>query len=531
MRFTQKIARSFYIALLMAGTLFSGAQTGYYLPEFEGADEAITAFMKKWRLTGGSVAIAKEGKLIYNRGFGYSDRNLTRHTRPDDQYRIASISKPVTAAAIMKLADIGQLDLDARVFGSGGILTDHYYLEVVNDQRIYDITVRHLLEHTAGWDRSVPYGPFSHCDAPFFPLYVTEAFDAPNPVGDSTLIRFKLGAGLHYAPGTHYAYSNVAYLVLGKVIEKITGIRYEQYVKQTILEPIGAYDTHLGSNLFENRLPREVEYINYTTSQSCYGDGAIVPTQYGGFNLEAMNAHGGWVSTAEDLTRFFLSLDGTVSQRLLSPEAITTMTTGSDANPGYAKGWLVNKKGNWWHTGSLDGTSAFAARTADGFTWVLLFNGRSDNSAAFWQALDRLPRTALSTVTDFPDLDLFAPAQPATELAAWELEPGTVHLSWTNGTGDRRMVVASETGLTAYPLTGHVYIGDTNYGLGTMLDRKAFVVYDGTGSRITLNELDPEKEYEFTVFEYAHNDETDLTPVYKLGAAAVSTSKPRLPKM
>ena len=250
--------------LLLFFTVLQG-QTGVFVPQMAGVDNSIQQFMQQWGLNAGSIAITKNGKLIYNRAFGTSDQKTGRPAQPNDLYRIASISKPITSIAIMKLVQEGKLDMDAKVFGADRIINDPYYLEKVKDPRVYDITVRHLLEHTAGWDRTVPYGPYRHSDPPFFPLHVTAVEEAPNPVGDSTLIRFKLGNGLHFAPGTHYSYSNVGYLVLGKIIEKISGLKYEHFVKLNLLEPISAHDMQLGKNLKKDRHEREVEYVNNST--------------------------------------------------------------------------------------------------------------------------------------------------------------------------------------------------------------------------------------------------------------------------
>lgn len=525
MYYTQKAARFLLVFLLFIVTWVTRAQTGMHFSEMEGVDRSIAAFMQKWNITGGSVAISKDGNLVYSRGFGFADQARTRPTQPADQFRIASISKPITAVAVMKLVDRGLLNLDARAFGNEGILTDLYYTSAISDPRIYDVTVRQLLEHTAGWDRNIPYGPFRHSDAPFFPLYVTETFDEPNPVGDSTLIRFTLSTGLNYAPGTHYSYSNVGYLVLGKIIEKVSGLPYERFVKQEVLEPVGAFNTALGSNLYENKLPREVEYISDATMESCYGTGTEVPAQYGGFNLEAMNAHGGWVSTAPDLARLLVALNEHESGQLLSPGAMNTMTTGGAVHPSYALGWSVNSKGNMWHTGSLDGSSAFAASTADGYSWVLLFNGRSDNSGAFWRALDRLPRQALALVDSFPDVNLFAPAGDAGELAAYQLTPGELMLSWKNEAPERRLVFPSEKTAPVQPVREDS-VDENQYSSVPAIN--GFAVYAGSVIPVLPKYEGSEHQVLFNWFEQPGQNNR-FRAVQKFGPAAVLRSKTSAP--
>jgi CubicO group peptidase (beta-lactamase class C family) len=365
------------------------------------ADSLISIFMKKWKIPGGSVAMAKEGSMVYSRGFGFDDRHLQKKTKPSDLFRIASVSKPITAMAVMKLVEEGKLDLESKVFGKQGILCDAYYNEVVTDRRIESITVRQLLEHSAGWDRNVPCDGYPHSDAPFFPLHVAEVEKAPNPVGDSTLVRFMLRKGLNFDPGTRYAYSNVGYLVLGKVIEKVSSKRYGDFVKKNLFEPLGIMDIRQGHSLAAQRLQRESYYFNEYTTASCFGTGMQVPWQYGGFNIEAMNAHGGWVASATDLLKLFCATDlNNDGPKVLSAESIRTMSTASRNNSHYALGLCVNEKGNSWHTGSMDGTASFVCRSNDGYTWVFLLNSRSDNSREFWKDLDRLPWLCLKAMEE-----------------------------------------------------------------------------------------------------------------------------------
>jgi hypothetical protein len=134
----------------------------------------------------------------------------------------------------------------------------------------------------------------------------------------------------------------------------------------------------------------------------------MVPAQYGGFNIEAMNAHGGWVGSAPDLCRLMLAVDGNIDHPdILNSNSIQQMNTASRINPYYAKGWCVNE-GNSYHTGSMDGTATYICKTKNGYTWAFLFNSRADNSDAFWDAFDRLPWNCLKSVKEFPEVNLFA---------------------------------------------------------------------------------------------------------------------------
>lgn len=507
------------IGLVLLSSLLR-AQTGVNLDHFDRVDDQVTQFMETWNIPGAAVAITKDEKLVYNRGFGYADQQHSEAAQPNNLYRIASVSKPVTAIAVMKLIQEGKLSMTDTVFGKGKILDQPYYLGVITDERLYSVTVQELLEHTSGWDRTVPCDGYPHSDPAFFPTHVTAVLGEANPVGDSTLIKFSLLKGLHHEPGTSYSYSNIGYLVLGKVIEKVSGMSYENYVKSAILDPLALDDFHPGKNLLSGKQEREAEYASASSSESCYGDGIQVPYPYGTFNLEAMNAHGGWIASAADLTRLMLSVDGQNANvpDILDASTIDLMNTPGPVNSGYANGWSVNSKASW-HTGSLSGTASFICRTNNGYTWAFLFNSRADNSAAFWKALDALPWACLHVMPTVPGIDLYPPDKNVSDLSVKILNPGAASLSWTNGNGNGRIILASEDPAdVAFPLDG------TNYKAGEKLKNgkasEAIVVYNGSGSYCTLVGLDPSKTYSFSAFEYYNNSATGHNAVYKLANRA-----------
>lgn len=516
------------VMLLIAGclgfTATAFAQTGIHSPLMRKTDSLIDAFMRKWGVDGGTVAITQNGKLIYNRGFGHADNAGAEPMQPYHLLRIASNSKPITGIAIMKLVENGQLRLGDTVFGPGRLLEDTYYLSAISDARIYNITVQQLLEHTAGWNRSINCSGQAGCDPIGFPLHVTSVMGEGNPVGDSTLIKFLLRQGLNFNPGSAYAYSNIGYLVLAKIIEKKTGMKYDAYVKSVVMDPLGLCDMHLGKNLKADKQEREGEYADIYTASSCYGTGQTVPWQYGGWNLEAMHAHGGWISTSEDYVRMVLAVDGlSTVPDILGAATIAQMVTPSSVNAGYAKGWSVNSSGNWWHMGSLNGTSSFMARTANGLTWAFHFNERN-YAAAFSNELDALPWQCIAATPTFPAYNLFAPQTQAGNLTAVKSSATTAQLSWTAGSGDKRIVTAREDNTwKSFPLAGTAYTANAAYGTGVNLGNNTFVVYEGSGTSVTVTGLDPAKTYYFTVMEVADNAGTGNNIVYKYGCRPVAS--------
>ncbi|TGE14289.1 serine hydrolase domain-containing protein [Hymenobacter elongatus] len=506
------------LALLLGLLAFPTlAQTGASTPQLAHCDAAIEQFMQRWKIPGASVAISRHGKLVYCRAFGYADLARTVPLRPSHLLRVASVSKPVTATAIMKLVEDGRLRLDHKAFGPNGYLQSAYYTSAITDERIYDITVQQLLEHSAGWNRNAGTDGFPGSDPIDFPRHVADVLSAPNPVGDSTMVRFLLTKGLDFKPGARFVYSNVGYLVLGKILEQVTRQPYEGWVRQHILAPAGIQEAHLGHTLLADKAEREAEYFSKDQRAACYGTGKDVPAAYGSWNLEAMNAHGGWLFSARDLVRFLLATDGVASRPdVLAPATIEQMLEPSQNNRHYAKGWMVSKNKVSWHTGSLDGTASCVAQTTDGYTWAILLNGRAAPNR-FWNDLEKLGWECIDGTTQWPAQDFFPPDQNAKNLRGSAAQPTTATLHWTRGNGTRRLVLLKEGGpVDALPQDGTSYAADAAYGHGSTLGKGTFVVAAGSDSTVALRNLAPNKTYYGRVVEYFQNDATGQQTMYAL---------------
>lgn len=202
--------------LLLSGALGVQAQiTGQLVPQFTVLDASIQAAMARYQVPGGSVAIAKDGRLVYARGFGRADIATGEPVQPDSLFRSASVSKPVTAVAALRLVDEHRLGLDERVLPRlRNVLGDGYR---IGDARIADITVRDLLQHSGGWDRDDSFDPM------FQSASIVSATREPAPASCETIIRYMLQRRLDFAPGSRAAYSNFGYCVLARVIEAAAG--------------------------------------------------------------------------------------------------------------------------------------------------------------------------------------------------------------------------------------------------------------------------------------------------------------------
>ncbi|HEX6749461.1 MAG TPA: serine hydrolase domain-containing protein [Longimicrobium sp.] len=394
--------------------------TGAAVPGMTSYDQVIPDFMRKYNIPGGAVAVMRDGRLIYARGFGYADVENKTPVQPDALFRIASVSKTLTSAAIMKLVEEGKLKLDDRVAPLIAHLTPAPGATV--DSRWEQITIRHLLNHTGGWDRNKPNGGFDPIDRP---AIAAAAVNAPAPASSETLIRYMKGMPLDFNPGEKFAYSNFGYIILGRVIERLSGMPYEQYVRSRVLQPVGANRTQQGKSRMADALADEVKYYfpgfgaNAPLVPSVFPGEGLVPLNYGGFYLEAGDASGAWVSSTVDLLRFLGGVDGRADRPdILRADLVAEMTgSGPDQCAGgacyYAFGWWVRPTqgdATWWHTGTLPGTTSILVRTYDNFSWVGLFNTRS-LTANLEVEVDAALRNAFAGVTSFPTHDLFSTFQ------------------------------------------------------------------------------------------------------------------------
>ena len=375
--------------------------------EFERCTPVIEAFMEKWSIPGASVAVAKDGKLVFARGFGFADTAAGIETQPYSKFRIASISKLITAIAIMKLNEEGKLSLDDKVFGPDGILSDSCYCRP-KDNRVFSITVAHLLSHEGGWSQR--YG-----DQMFMPQVIASQMKTALPVDTRTIIRFALSKRLHFTPGSGRSYSNLGYSILGLVIEKISGLPYDEYCRTTIFEPLGIYDMVPARNLRDQKAPFEVTYYEpagMPLRPSIYGTGEMVPVRYGGNDIETLGAAGSWLSTAPDLMRLVLAVDGlNYNEDFLSEQTIRFMT---DINGNFAPvGWKTTYiDGNWIRTGSFAGTAGMIKRQPDGITWVVLLNSSAWNGPGIHSYILRMMSKMLSQIDEWPEHDLFNNSLP-----------------------------------------------------------------------------------------------------------------------
>ena len=412
-----------YSSLFAEGPVSPGAEsgeipiTGQAHPGLQPFDLMMTEFVRTHRVPGATLAVSRNSDVVYARGFGFADVESKRPVQPDSLFRIASVSKPITAVAVLQLMRELKGGLDRRVFD---VLPAADWLQLNHDKRLSTITIRQLLQHTGGWDRDKSFDPIGR------PHQIAEFAKHPLPVGPDDVVRYTLSLPLDFDPGTRYAYSNTGYLLLGRLIEHLGKQRYEDYVQQHVLKPAGVTQMQLGRSSKQELAKNEVHYYDskHREGPAVNGPqlGIIVPLVYGGENFEAFEAHGGWIGSAIDLVKFASSFDHPASSKLLKPNEIATMwgrpaglagkaANGKPRDVYYGCGWDVRpvkngkngKPANTWHNGMIAGTSALLVRRHDGLNWAALFNTDSDHEDKVLSGLvDPLIHHAADAVLKWP---------------------------------------------------------------------------------------------------------------------------------
>jgi CubicO group peptidase (beta-lactamase class C family) len=273
---------------------------------YAGIHSVMRTFMQSRGVRAGVLAVRKNGVLKLSAGYTWAEPGYTV-TRPDSLLRIASVSKAFTCSAIQRLVTTGRLDLDEPVYpllGIGSVALPGQ----VKDARIDDVTVRQCVAHTGGWVRRV-----SNFDPVFKTREIARALNRPSRASKWDVARYMYGEPLQYDPGDSATYdlddrySNFAYVLLGLVVERVTGLTFHQYLRQAVLNPLGVGNqVFVGATPRSGRRAKELSYDDADVGLSAWDpwSNLRVPAAYGNFLVEAMDAGGGLIATAPAVTAF-----------------------------------------------------------------------------------------------------------------------------------------------------------------------------------------------------------------------------------
>lgn len=331
----------------------SGALTVYKLLAQTGRkdfDKPIYQFMEKFSIPGVSIAISKTAtsEIVYKSGLGFAIVEDEVRTKPNQLFRLGSMSKQFTSISIMKLIQEGKFTVETKVFGPEGILKDDF--TNISD-RAAEVTIRNLLDHSSGWE--------SDPDPMFSGSFSGQTLNQR--------IEYVLGSKQN-EPGTKFSYFNMGYGILGKVIEKVSGKKFETFLKEVLAEA-DIHDIHVGGDK-SGRRPNEVIYYSQDGRNGYLNE------------MEVIAAAGGIIASTEELLKLQYYIDGKTNiPDILTPEIRTLMLTESSTDR-YALGWRMNHRlfpGCWYHGGNLSGTATFWVMGPD-YNCVILCNSRSYKS-------------------------------------------------------------------------------------------------------------------------------------------------------
>jgi len=384
-------------------------------------DTVIGNLMASNAIPGGALAVTRNGQLVLARAFGFADRDSHQPAHPGQLFRLASMSKQITAVGVLQLVEAGTLSLDASAFS---YLPNLQPLpgKTINPQ-LSTITIRNLLNHTGGWN----WGTEAVRNPTDDSMQIAAALGEPGPVSANDTIRYMLDKPITYSPGTTYCYSNFGYAVLGAIIEQVTGTAYPEWIQQHVLTPRGITDMVIGGSLRSQAIPEEVTYYDYPNAPlatsifpSVPGP---VPAPYGALNLQAGEACGGWIASPVDMLRFAGGIDTYVgppslisssilSQMLANPNLPSCNSDGT-TNPASATSWygfgfFVDQSGKYYHGGSLPGTATEDVVGTNGFNVAVMFNSLPQNASQFiWIDLDQALTAAFGAAGTWTSEDYF----------------------------------------------------------------------------------------------------------------------------
>lgn len=388
----------------------SWSVAGTEVSELRGFDDWMYDRMKAKGIRGGALAIARNGRLAFARGYTLAESGYPA-IQPTSLFRIASCSKPLTSIAIHQCYERGLLKPSDAVWELLGLDKSK-----MADRRTADVTLDHLLTHEGGWDRDATFDPM-HED-----IAIADFYKLSLPIHKLAITKYMTEANLlQFAPGTSAWYSNYGFMLAGRCLEAAHGGKqYFWIMKNGLLDPLGLTRPQIGEPLLENRASGEVRYHRrqpYVTASRMHADQRLIASQYGQKNLANGEATGGWVLAAPDFAKVLAAFDLGDQNPILSSEQTAAMWTESRV---YGRGWDIRSRPDASNKdqqvvrkgGAMSGTTAQVIRRADGLSFVVLFNSENGdlgsdsntelndlaNSVKVWPIHDLFPSCGIPAI-------------------------------------------------------------------------------------------------------------------------------------
>ncbi len=351
------------------------AQRDKYVKEIRAIEDSVEKELKRLKIPSLSIAFYKDN-FLWKKGFGYADLEHRIPAKPETLYRLASISKPITAIGILNLMEQGKLNLDDEV---------QKYVPYFPRKR-WPVTIRHLLGHLSGISHYRNYDEEGH----FKTHFTTE----------ESIGVFK-DWELEAEPGTRYIYTTYGFNLLGAVIEGASGKSYAEYMRENVWKPLGMNSTRMdiADTIIPNRA-RGYRRIGGDVKNCEFVD------------ISSRFAGGGMLSTAVDLVNLARSLD---ENKVLSEKTqkmmYTSMVTKDGRVTEYGMGWGVDFIQGFWnisHGGGQQGTSTYLLRfPGEKFAVAVTCNEENQNTSRYAFLISSLILGAFPNRLETPSADGF----------------------------------------------------------------------------------------------------------------------------
>jgi CubicO group peptidase (beta-lactamase class C family) len=312
-----------------------------------GVHAVFRSFMEANGVRAGVLSVRRNRSSVLSSGYTWAEPGYPI-TQPGSLFRLASVSKAFTSAAIRTLVAAKKLTLDTAVFPLLGI-SSVALPDQTKDANIDAVTVQHCIDHAGGWDAGA-----AGFDAVFEGRSMARRLNLSGHVTKRDVARYVYGQPLQFIPGARSVYANVGYVLLSLVVEKVSGQSFQNYLQQQVLSPLGvANQVWTGATLRSGRRGSEVSYDAPYVGDSAWDplSNTRVAGCYGTFLIAEMDGGGGLVATAPAVTA------------LIGRHAVSGLG-------GRAAGEARN--------GIMAGTMSLAKSRSDGIDWCFIVNSRQD---------------------------------------------------------------------------------------------------------------------------------------------------------